>query len=167
MATFFTSDTHFTHKNILKHCPRPFSSIEEMDEGLVSTWNQTVAPDDTIYHVGDFGWKKSLQVLPRLNGIKHLITGNHDPDIIRNAPEWTSVQDYMDIKIKSYRVILFHYPIMDWNAKHYGSLHFHGHMHGSIPDTNQRCDVGIDSWNMKPVSFEQILEHLRNQDTEK
>jgi len=30
--TFFTSDQHLGHRNIIRLCSRPFSSIEEMDE---------------------------------------------------------------------------------------------------------------------------------------
>ena len=43
---FFTSDLHFSHKNIANLCPqfRRFASIEEMDEHLVAMWNRTVSP---------------------------------------------------------------------------------------------------------------------------
>ena len=50
---FFTSDTHFDHKNIIRYCNRPFSSIEEMNNFLIKRWNATVGPDDTVFHLGD------------------------------------------------------------------------------------------------------------------
>ena len=28
---FFTSDTHFSHANIIKYCDRPYASTDEMD----------------------------------------------------------------------------------------------------------------------------------------
>ena len=34
--TWLTSDTHFFHENILKYCNRPFGSVEEMNEALVT-----------------------------------------------------------------------------------------------------------------------------------
>lgn len=36
---FFTSDLHFSHKNIAKFCPqfRPFDNIADMDEYLIET----------------------------------------------------------------------------------------------------------------------------------
>lgn len=77
---FFTADLHFYHVNIIKYSNRPFASVEEMNEVLVSNWNTIVGENDTVYVLGDF----SLAVrpvetfLPRLNGRKKLIMGNHD-----------------------------------------------------------------------------------------
>lgn len=33
--TFFTSDLHLGHRNIIRLCGRPFASLEEMDEALI------------------------------------------------------------------------------------------------------------------------------------
>lgn len=34
-GVWFTSDTHFSHWNIIRFCSRPFGSIEEMNDELV------------------------------------------------------------------------------------------------------------------------------------
>ena len=81
MKTFFISDTHFCHTNILKYDNRPFSSIEEHDENLIENWNSRVTNKDIVYHLGDFGFgqKDKLQdIFNRLKGRKRLIRGNHD-----------------------------------------------------------------------------------------
>ena len=54
MTIFYTSDTHFCHKNILQHENRPFNDIDEMDTALIEQWNKTVGKKDTVYHLGDF-----------------------------------------------------------------------------------------------------------------
>ncbi len=54
---YFTSDTHFGHKNIIKHTGRPFYSIQEMDDILVRNWNRKVGVYDDIYILGDVSMK--------------------------------------------------------------------------------------------------------------
>ena len=52
--TFFTSDTHFNHANIIKFCNRPFKDVEQMNETLIANWNRTVGIDDTVFHLDDY-----------------------------------------------------------------------------------------------------------------
>ena len=78
---WFTSDTHFGHKNIIKFSERPFSDVEEMDEVMIRRWNEVVGKDDTVYHLGDFAFLstgKLRQLISRLNGKICLVNGNHD-----------------------------------------------------------------------------------------
>ena len=75
---FFTSDLHFGHKNILKYCNRPWNSVEEMDEGLIQNWNNTVGKDDIIFNLGDFAFASNQrwrELISRLNGKHYLILG--------------------------------------------------------------------------------------------
>ncbi len=50
---FFTSDTHFGHKNIITFCSRPFETIDEMNDNLIKNWNDMVKPTDRVFVVGD------------------------------------------------------------------------------------------------------------------
>jgi calcineurin-like phosphoesterase family protein len=77
---FFTSDQHFNHTNIILYSSRPYSSVEEMNEALVSNFNDRVSSTDTTYHLGDFSLQEKMVplFLPRLNGTHILIEGNHD-----------------------------------------------------------------------------------------
>ena len=79
--TYLVSDTHFNHSNIIKDCSRPFSNIEEMNKVIIDNWNNIVDKEDTVYHLGDFGFgtKEELkEIFDKLNGKKYLIMGNHD-----------------------------------------------------------------------------------------
>lgn len=78
--TWLTSDLHFGHANVIKYCNRPFLDVNEMNEILIKNWNEVVSLEDTIYVLGDFAMAARYveQVLPRLNGKKILILGNHD-----------------------------------------------------------------------------------------
>lgn len=57
MDTFFTSDLHLGHDNVIKYCNRPFKDGNHMNNSLIRNWNQRVKKDDLIYHLGDFCFK--------------------------------------------------------------------------------------------------------------
>lgn len=83
---YFTSDTHFSHVNILKYCDRPFKDTDHMDEEIIRRWNETVKPEDTVFHLGDIALgpiATSLPKIARLNGRKIAILGNHDRPFMR------------------------------------------------------------------------------------
>lgn len=41
-SKFYISDLHLGHKNILAFDNRPFFSLEEMTETIISNWNSVV-----------------------------------------------------------------------------------------------------------------------------
>jgi len=89
MKKWFTSDTHFSHTNIIKYTGRPFATVEEMNRTLVDNWNKCVGVDDQVFFIGDFGLgdvEHLHSICSELNGNKICILGNHD----RNAI-WTAV----------------------------------------------------------------------------
>ena len=74
MKTFLTSDNHFSHYNIIRYCNRPFSSVEEMNQTMISRWNAKVSPGDIVIHLGDFALasKNEIgQIRNQLNGISY------------------------------------------------------------------------------------------------
>ena len=85
-AVFLTSDTHFGHTGVCRFTRndgvtklRPWTDPDEMDEEMVKRWNETVRPNDKVYHLGDVVInRKALKIMSRLNGDKVLIRGNHD-----------------------------------------------------------------------------------------
>jgi calcineurin-like phosphoesterase family protein len=79
--TFFTSDTHFGHANIIRLSQRPFDSVEEMNEAIISNFNEQAGPEDIIHHMGDACMGKldlSLPLISRINAHVILHVGNHD-----------------------------------------------------------------------------------------
>ena len=79
---YLSSDTHFGHAKDFLWRPRGFSSVEEMNEGIIERWNLIVEPDDDVYLLGDIimGDISNLNYVRRLNGNLHIIYGNHDTD---------------------------------------------------------------------------------------
>lgn len=157
---FFTSDTHFGHTNIIKHCNRPYTCKEEMDEDIVKKWNDRVSKNDIVYHLGDVTWygPKGAEILGRLKGTKHLMLGNHDSlRVIGNYFE--DILDYKRLCPRNnLQLILMHYPIQSWHLKERGSIHLHGHTHGNIDNTGLlRFDIGVDCCNMAPISLDEVL----------
>ena len=80
--TWFTSDFHLGHRNIIRYCSRPFASVEEMDAAILANLNKLVGADDVLYFLGDFclgGPDQARQYRDRIvcRNI-HVVEGNHD-----------------------------------------------------------------------------------------
>jgi calcineurin-like phosphoesterase family protein len=107
---------------------RPWDNPDDMDEEMVKRWNETVKPNDKVYHLGDVVInRKSLAIMHRLNGDKVLIKGNHD---IFKMNEYTP--HFRDIR--AYHVmdgmILSHIPIHEASLGRFGT-NIHGHLHSN------------------------------------
>ncbi|WP_431469133.1 metallophosphoesterase family protein [Sphingosinithalassobacter sp. LHW66-3] len=159
MALFFTSDTHFGDHRTLNIHKRPFGSVAEMDAAILANWNAAIAPDDIVWHLGDFCRKASeaAALLARLNGRKHLVRGNNDPDEVAQAQGWESVQDYRELTVRDRLLVLCHYPFRSWNGQHKGALNLHGHSHGRLKPMPRQIDVGVDARDYRPVLIETLL----------
>ena len=135
---YFISDLHFGHKNCLAFDNRPFLNIEEQDKYIIDHWNEQVGLDDDIYILGDISWyntTKTLNIFNQLNGIKHLIKGNHDSKLLKNKDIqklFIEICDYKEIHLLDGKdLILCHYPIVAFKNHYYGSYHLFGHVHSS------------------------------------
>lgn len=168
---FFTSDNHFFHKKILELCPntRKGSSLEELHELMIEKWNNTVKPNDTVEILGDFSFGKSQNtkaILERLNGIKNLVKGNHDHWLSPITESYfANITDYKEVKLDNLNLVMFHYPITQWNRCHYGAIHLHGHTHGTFKGNGKILDVGIDNrvtGDMGLWEWSEILEYMKD-----
>ncbi len=165
MTVYFTSDTHFGDWRPLRIDRRPFKTPPEMDEALVAAWNETVAPGDTVWHLGDFALGPPTayvaSLLERLHGEKHLITGNNDGPGTLSQPAWRSVQAYAEIEVEGRRLVLCHYAFRTWNGIGRGALNLHGHSHAKLKPQPRQYDVGVDAFPYRPVTLETILASRR------
>ncbi|TJV08988.1 MAG: metallophosphoesterase, partial [Mesorhizobium sp.] len=115
---YFTADTHFSDPRILRIDRRPFGSLAEHDRALISLWNETVSPDDEIWHLGDFARGSAecvASLLSSLHGEKHLIIGNNDGAATIEAAGWASTHHYKELTIDGRLLLLCHYPFRTWN----------------------------------------------------
>lgn len=172
---YFTSDSHFGHKNIIKFCNRPFQNVIEMNSEMVNAWNSIVKPDDIVYHLGDLIFsmtrKWEIKLLKSLNGQIIVLKGNHDrvkqlDYFINNGliQEWYyNKQISYEYNNSIYDFSLNHYP--HYPLKNDNMICLHGHIHGYFEHrkmTHLRhprvLDVGVDSVGYIPISIEKVIQ---------
>lgn len=154
---YFTADLHLAHKNVIRLCDRPFSSIEEMDEKLISNWNSIITNNDTIYVLGDFAWKRAKEYESKLLGNKIFLIGDHDKQL--------SGERMIITQLEGRWFTLCHWPLYSWNKQYYGAIHLHGHNHNNpIEPKENRINVGVDVWDFYPVSISKIFEVSKSLD---
>lgn len=161
---YFTGDTHFGDPRVLRVDRRPFSRIADHDEALIAYWNETVSPQDEVWHLGDFATMRAHEpdaLLSRLNGTKHLIIGNNDPPETVDAAGWSSVQHYAELMLEGHMLVLCHYPFRTWNQMGKKSINLHGHSHGRLTPATRQYDVGVDIHDLRPVTLAAILARRR------
>jgi calcineurin-like phosphoesterase family protein len=156
---WFTSDTHYGHKNICRgttswtdadRLTRNFNYLDEMNLNICNEINQRVQQDDILFHLGDWSFGGLHNVIAFRNQIVcqnvHLVLGNHDEHIARDQNNlkqlFSSVNQYLELDVRMYNdpvkqtklvmqqeFVLMHYPIQSWNRMNHGSIHLHGHVH--------------------------------------
>ncbi len=155
---FFTSDTHYSHKNICrgvsewdpirsKGAVRDFDNLDQMNQTIVDNINAKVGQDDVLVHLGDWsfgGFENIRKFRDRITCKNiHLITGNHDPHIVNNRDNireiFSSVTEYYtqlllkfeaeDEKSDKINMVLCHFPICSWENMNRGVMHLFGHVH--------------------------------------
>jgi calcineurin-like phosphoesterase family protein len=192
---YWTSDLHLGHKNISEYCPDrqnlvadykqmsfDGSVVHAMNEALIESWNSVVEPYDNVIIVGDLCMGKieeSLSLVPRLNGYKSLVPGNHDRMWSHNRKQnkdWVSIYNCVGIEIlpEQFSVLLgnlvvevCHFPYkgdsqdedryLEARPVDRGRILLCGHVHDSWIISGRQINVGVDVWEYKPVSDAQLL----------
>lgn len=176
MTTWYTSDLHFSHVNIITFCQRPFTSVKEMNETIISNWNSVVTNEDTVFALGDILLGKiddSLLLVRELNGTKLLVPGNHDRchPMNKQHEKWRDrylAEGFADVlpgiitaDVDGYDVQVSHFPFegdshdvdrfADWRPVDSGGWVIHGHVHNRWRQNGKQINIGIDAWAGYPV----------------
>lgn len=172
MKTFLISDTHFGHRNILTFLRadgtklRPWDNIKEHDEYLMDRWNETVKPEDKVYHLGDIGLSNAthlLRVMQSLNGNKILIKGNHDNlKLSQYAQVFKDVRAYHSLN----GIFLAHIPIHPdslgrWKGQVHGHLHANKVMLSPHHEDKRYLNVAVEHIDYTPIDFEEVNEYFK------
>ena len=170
---YYIADAHFGHENILRMCDRPFGSIDEMNEAIISAWNDRVTGNDTVFILGDlfFRCADPEPILRRLKGRKRLIIGNHDSTWMSRVElqkYFVTVDSFLEISDGVRAITLCHYPLLTWKHK-LRTYMVHGHIHNDtssdffplIAIRERMLNAGVDINGFRPVTFEEMVENNR------
>jgi calcineurin-like phosphoesterase family protein len=165
---FLCSDTHFSHKNIIKYCNRPFTNVKEMNIFLLKAWNEIIQKDDIVFFLGDFALgkiDKHKAIYDKLNGNKIFIRGNHDSKK-NEVPFIKEEKVFINYKNK-YKFVLQHRFDVNWKGRDEGVILLHGHEHNNkgenpISENNQAYNCCVEVNDYMPIHIEEVLSRLIN-----
>jgi len=177
--TWLVSDPHFDHENIIRYCDRPFETVAEMNDCILSNWNNNIKPDDLVFFLGDMafgrGSRKPRWWLGELNGRKVYLKGSHDNGIrSASAGLGDNVLCVADVAILVTDVcsyMLVHDPsnVPDW----WRGWVVHGHVHDNRPymDTKtwyrrRYVNVSVEVTGYKPITVKQLVADTINGEIE-
>jgi calcineurin-like phosphoesterase family protein len=163
---YFISDTHYFHDNLLgdnDFAPRLFDSVEEMNQQMITAWNNVVNEKDTVYHLGDVamhplyekGFKDILEQLVQLTGKIVFIKGNHDSRtffryLAAHDPKLANGENKFEfhdvgaiVKFNHHQYYLTHYPMLLGKTLNIRNLH--GHIHNYSMPIAEDINVGVDA----------------------
>lgn len=165
MKIWLITDTHFNHTKMIAENVRP----NNYNELIVENWDDVVAQDDVVYHLGDilFGSKKECgNIIKQLKGTKFLIKGNHDekPDEFYLEHGFSGV---FEAVILTGGILLSHAPRQLTDDI---TINIHGHFHNDdhrkdnryyafyeqILEDRHYC-LAIEDTNYSPVLLEDIV----------
>jgi len=159
MNKFVFSDPHFYSENIIVFGQRPFKDVAEMNNAIISNYNQIVGRQDICYWLGDIMYgatkERVRNILNRMRGRKFLIMGNHDRS--HAASWWQScgfekVYDHPIYDARNY-IMLSHEPLPEF-GNIYPIVNYHGHIHIQDYDFTEHknyINVCLEKTEYKPV----------------
>ncbi len=180
MGTFFTSDHHFGHANIIRYCGRPYASVGEMNFDMTRRWNEVVQLGDRVFYLGDFAMGDQSAwpgYLGGLNGHVELVLGNHDKSkATMLAVGFDSVHENVVVEVDGYKLWLNHFPPAAREGEDYRGRREYvrpeppapydialcGHVHEKWTVLDGVVNVGVDRWAFRPISLDAILRTIES-----
>ncbi len=159
---YLTSDWHLNHEAILDLASRPFPRMKHMEKTILRHYKEVVRKDDTVYFVGDIFFHKNKpkieSTLRNLPGTKILILGNHEKLDPFEYQDLGFYQVATWLKVEEFTLI--HDPaIAGCLVK---ELFICGHVHNLFKRCDNAVNVGVDVWDFKPVTIEQVTNEFKN-----
>lgn len=172
--TFFTADLHLYHSNMINYADRPFKDINEMHSYITKSFNSILTADSDLYIIGDVTLLSSefcgrvRKALSAINGRKHLVIGNHDTWKVRNYLEngITTVHSAGSFRYDGIRFFMMHDPAEYLAIENGTNVLLCGHIHTLFKHLFPKkriINVGVDMWEYKPVSIEQIMSIVKEE----
>lgn len=185
--TWFTSDLHFGHLNIIKYCNRPFKDVDHMNHDLIKNFAEALDEHSILINLGDvtmnhqrFLWAASL-----IPGHHYLVPGNHDgiwpAHKMAKRHETYEVYDlifemilglHTEIDLDGTRILLSHLPYvgdawgkdkhLSYRPQDQGLPLVCGHVHDAWKYLDRQFNVGVDVNDFKPVPASRVLDWARS-----
>lgn len=151
----FISDLHFGHTNMA--IKRGFEFVADHDNYIVNQWNKVVNKKDTTYILGDITMEKAnYEILDKLNGIKHIVLGNHD-----EGQHTKILQQYVNkiAGMVNYKkeFILTHCPIHPRELEYRFKYNIHGHVHENSLEDKRYINVSCEVVDYTPKLLIELL----------
>ena len=129
---------------------------------MVARWNEAVWLEDEVWHLGDLAIRQTqarvAELLAQLRGRKQSGDQQQSHAETIELAAWSSVQAYAELTAHVRRIMLCHYAFRTWRDMGRHSINLHGHSHGRLKPQPRQFDVGVDVWDFRPVTLEEILE---------
>lgn len=165
MGIYFIADTHFSDENIIRYENRPFQNAAEMNQELITKWNNAVKDNDIVYILGDLGANKNeFPILNQLNGKKYLVKGNHDQHSNQYYRDAGFIEVYDKPIILNDFWILSHEPMYVNNNMPYANIF--GHIHNSPmfkTYSSQHYCVSVERTNYTPIAMDEVIKKVQSQ----
>ena len=149
-------------------------SMDKHNNSIIDNINSLVRKGDVLWILGDFcwgNWKNGMDKATKEYRDKimvddvRLVRGNHDPEEVLSI--FTKTYDIVYVKLAGQGIMMCHYPMVSWKNREHYSWHIYGHCHSRNETWREThmsnalaCDVGVDCWDFKPVSFDQLKQKM-------